>query len=585
MKTLIIALNSKFIHSSLAPWYLKASCTNQCGLVKVMEFTINDSLDSILADIYRERPDAAAFSCYIWNITHVMRLAETLKKILPDIKIILGGPEVSFDAEELLNSNPYIDYIIRGEGESNFKLILKHLIDGTIRLEDIGNLTYRKDGNVLSNSMCSLIENLDLIPSPYTDEMLASLGNKIAYFESSRGCPFSCSYCISSTIDGVRYLSMDRVKEELIKLVNAGVKMVKFVDRTFNCNRARAKEIFKFIIDKLPHGGFHFEAAADLFDDEIIDILSKAPPGLIQLEIGVQTTNTETHEAVGRKTSLDKVFGFVRKLKELGNIHLHLDLIAGLPLEDYSSFKKSFNDVYGLKPHQLQLGFLKMLKGSRVREEASIYQYRFREYPPYEVLCNKYISFDELLELKGVEEILERYFNSGRFTFSLEFMIKDFFASPFDFYYDFYLYNMNIGYLDRSISSRECYTVLYEYLKTIVPADKMKILNELLKFDFLVSDKSNNLPEGVERLVCRDFNESCFSFLKNEDNIKCYLPGYEGVPAKQIFKQVHFEVFSYNVIEITYCNINTQEQETAILFNYKNRDKVTGLFEHKKVRI
>jgi radical SAM superfamily enzyme YgiQ (UPF0313 family) len=419
MKTIIAALNSKYIHSALAPWYLKEYCGSSFGEIKVMEFTINNNIDQILSGIYSECPDVAAFSCYIWNISLVLKIAHDLKKVSPHTVVVLGGPEVSFDAEELLNQNPFVDYIVEGEGERAFKKLLQDIckVNGLNERPGKKSAVYRDE---------SLIYELDELPSPFSDEMLNALGDRIAYFESSRGCPFSCSYCLSSTFIGVRYFSMNRVRRELIKLIDRGISQVKFVDRTFNCNKNRAMEIFEFIIRNGGNTRFHFEAAADLFDEEMIDLLSYAPRGMIQFEIGVQTTCGRALSAVDRRTDLNKVFRNINKLRELKNIHLHLDLIAGLPFEDYSAFKNSFNDVYALEPHQLQLGFLKMLKGSKIRKEKELYLYRFREYPPYEFLSNKYLPYNDVIDIKGVEEVLERYYNSQKFKYSLVYIITYF---------------------------------------------------------------------------------------------------------------------------------------------------------------
>lgn len=613
MKTVIVALNSKFIHSSLAPWYLKAGCGDECGDIKVLDYTINDDIDKVFSAIYKAKADNVAFSCYIWNISIVLKLVENLKKVSPELNIILGGPEVSFNANELMASNSSIDCIISGEGEIAFKLLLKFYYRQNTDLRSIKGITFRKDGKIVSNKPSMLIGVLDSIQTPYSEEMLASLGNKIVYYESSRGCPFSCSYCISSTIEGIRYFSMERVKKDLIKLINSGVRQVKFVDRTFNCNRERAKEIFRFIIElaektlecnietcidglsgpspiancllpapKAPN--FHFEAAADLFDDEMIGILSGAPEGLIQFEVGVQTTNLNTLELVNRKTSLEKVFHYIKCIKDLGNIHLHLDLIAGLPGESYDSFKKSFDDVYNLRPNQLQLGFLKMLKGSRVRNEADIHQYLFREYPPYEILNNKYISFDELLVLKGIEELVERYFNSGRFLNSLEFIIGKFFVSPIKFYSEFLFFYSQKGYLGSSLSSRYLYDALFEFVKTVVPVKEQAVINGLLKLDYLSTDNSNNLPSNIDRTVEKGFNELCFDFLKDENNISIYLPEYKNIPSKQIHKRVHFEIFNFDIIHAIKDG-SFKEDRTVLMFNYDKRSRVTGLYEYQKVGI
>jgi radical SAM superfamily enzyme YgiQ (UPF0313 family) len=582
MKTIIVAVNSKYIHSSLAPWYLKASCKNNCGTIKVMEFTINDDPESVLSRIYAEGCDVAAFSCYIWNIIFVLRVAENLKKVLPAIKIVLGGPEVSYDSEQVLKLHPFVDFVISGEGESAFNALLRFLNGRDQQLSGIKGLSFREDGRIIVSNSFPLENNLDLIPSPYDEEMLFCVGNRIVYFESSRGCPFSCSYCISSTFEGVRYFSMDRVKADLRFLLTAGVRLVKFVDRTFNCNRERAKAIFKFIIDNAGNTVFHFEVAADLFDEETIEILSMAPKGLIQLEIGIQSTNEASLEAVKRKTNINKVLYYVKRLKELGNIHVHVDLIAGLPSEDYSSFRNSFNDVYNLYPHQLQLGFLKMLKGSAIREECLKYGYKYREYPPYEVLGNEFLSFGEIVKLKRIEEVLERYYNSARFKKSLKYIINGFFASPFDFFEELSFFYLNEGCFERSISSRELYTILIKFIGESNKKIDLTILKELLKFDFLVSDNTNNLPLGIERTYKDSFKTKCFEFLKSEDNIAKFLPQFCGEPPKKVYNRVHFELFTYDIAE----NDETPpKKDTVILFNYSEKDRVTGHYSFIKIQL
>ncbi|MCX7709952.1 MAG: B12-binding domain-containing radical SAM protein [Clostridia bacterium] len=586
MKTLIVAINSKFIHTSLAAWYLKSSCGDGCGEVSIAEYTINDSLDTVFADIYRAKADVVAFSCYIWNISHVHLICENLKKVQPGITIILGGPEVSFDGGKILEEHPSIDFILSGEGEEVFPCLLSHLKSGSKDWDKINGLAFRSGQSVIYNEGFNLIEDLGRIPSPYTEEVLSGLSNKIIYYESSRGCPFFCSYCISSTFKGVRYFSMDRVRSDLLKLIHQGVKQIKFVDRTFNCNKQRAMEIFDFIIELALqrkaagedlNTNFHFEAAADLFDEEVFEVLSKAPRGLIQFEIGIQTTNLQTLELIHRKTDLKKLFYNVERLKSLGNIHLHLDLIAGLPAEDYHSFIRSFNEVYRLKPDQLQLGFLKMLKGSSIRVDAEKYGYGYRSYPPYEVFYNDFISFDELLELKGIEEVLDRYYNSGRFVQSIGYLIQNMFSSPFDFYKAFFSFFKTMGYLDSRFSSRQLYSILIDFLNERVGKDKaVPLIKELLKLDYLSSDNSNNLPDGIERNLAAGFKEMCFEFLKSEENIKKYLPDFCGMPAKQIFKQVHFEIFRYDVLQ----EKNSKEQKDRILlFDYSNRDRVTERYQ------
>jgi len=588
MKTVLVALNSKYIHSSLAPWYLKAACGDGCGEIIVLEHTINDDLENVLSEVYCLKPDIAAFSCYIWNIGKVLHISENLKKVLPSVKIVFGGPEVSFDAVKIMAENPFIDYIITGEGEISFKSLLTAIKDlkaepDKTLLSSIEGLVYRSCGDILSSNSYTVIKDLDSLPSPYADEMLSSTSGKVVYFESSRGCPFSCSYCLSSTFDGVRYFSLDRVKNELLKFIKAGFKLVKFVDRTFNCNKTRAKEIFKYVIEHGENTLFHFEAAADLFDDEMIEILSKVPSGRIQLEVGIQSTNMQTLAEVNRISNLDRVFNNILRLRQHGNIHLHLDLIAGLPYEGFCSFKTSFNEVYALKPHNLQLGFLKMLKGSKIRREAHKYSYKFRNYPPYEVLSNSFIDFEEIIILKGIEEILERYYNSGRFIRTLEYVIGRYFDSAFDFYNSLYEYCKNRGWLNNQLSSRQLYSIFLDYIRTTGAANEYGLISDLLKLDFLASDRSNNLPEGISRELPGNFKEWCFDFLKNEENIKKYLPLFAGQPAKQIYKHVHFEHFSYDITDIKEGQ-PILKKDIIVLFDYTFRDKVTGLFNYQKLQ-
>lgn len=593
MKTVIVALNSKYIHGSLAPWYLKYACGDDCGQVKVLEYNINDNIEWILTKIVAEKPDVAAFSCYIWNIEIIFKIISNIKKVLPNVKIVLGGPEVSYTPEEIMKSNSYIDFIICGEGEDSFKKLLsvlnvklrgdlkyqeypKHLrnIDYRVNsdyeenieeanIRDIDGLCYREGGKIHYNGKYCIIKDLGALPSPYTNEMLSLMGsNKIIYYEASRGCPFSCSYCISSTFEGVRYFPMERVKSDLLKLINAGVKQVKFVDRTFNCNNRRAKEIIRYVIENSKKTNFHFEAAGDLFDDELIRLLLRAPEGIIQLEIGVQSINTQTHSEIRRKTDINKLFDNVRKLRSKDNIHIHLDLIAGLPFEDYSSFKQSFDAVYSLEPHYFQLGFLKLLKGSYIRTEEQVkkHQYEFREYPPYEVLCNKYISFSEIAELKGIEEVLERYYNSGRFENTLRFIINCFYSSPFEFYKELYLYNLEHGYLDKSISARDQYTVFVEFVEYL--ADKLSlkesvgeslknVINDLLKFDFMLTNNTGKLPERINRVTVPGFKDWCRDFLKDESHVRQYLPDFVEMSPGQILNKVKFEIFDYDVAALS----------------------------------
>ena len=635
MKTAIITLNSKYIHSSLAPWYLKYAFENYCkdiSDIDVLEYTINNDVEWILTKIYSHKPDIAAFSCYIWNINQILKIAENLKKVMPNITIILGGPEVSYTPEDIMRENEFVDFIICGEGEESFKNLLSELnsnfnkrkINNKInnkvnnkvnskanndvnklhelsKWDEIKGLCYRESLSGIYDGIYNQVTDLGIIQSPYTDEMLMSLGNnKIIYYEASRGCPFSCSYCISSTFDGVRYFPMQRVKNEILMLIKKEVKQVKFVDRTFNCNKERAKEIIKFVISNSKKTNFHFEAAGDLFDEEMIKILSDAPEGIIQFEIGIQTTNIKTLSEINRKTDINKVFDNIKKLKLKNNIHIHLDLIAGLPYEDYQSFKQSFDDVYGLEPHKLQLGFLKMLKGSLIRAQSEKHEYKFRQYPPYEILYNKYISFSEISELKGIEEVFERYYNSGRFINTLRFIIKNFYNSPFQFYKELHLYNLKHGYLDKPISAREQYTVILNFFKYIIgnlnledakKSSLKNIINDTLKLDYLSTNNTGNLPEGINRVIESGFKDKCLNFLKDSINIMEYLPEFKGISGNQILKKIRFETFYYDVLSLQNSSLNAYntyneeinkklQKDIVILFDYTSQHKVTGVYRY-----
>lgn len=577
-------MNSKYIHASPSPWFLKACCGPECGEVGVAEYTINDDPGAVLSQIYGEKPDVAAFSCYIWNIGLVLQLVTDLKKVLPQLKIILGGPEVSFDAPEILETHPEIDYVITGEGERAFARLAAVLNgNGASGPEEIGGLCLRYSGGMRLNAAIP-VDDLDALPSPYTPEMLRTVGNRIVYYESSRGCPFSCSYCISSTFSGVRYFSMDRVKRELTLLFDSGIRQVKFTDRTFNCSKARAMEIFGHIAGLYgrsralsgaePDINFHFEAAADLFDDEMLDLLASVPPGLIQLEIGLQTMNEKTLDAVSRRTDLTRLCNNVRRLRAAGNVHLHLDLIAGLPFEDFASFRESFDAVYGLRPHQLQLGFLKLLKGTRIRREASLHGYGFSDRPPYEVFFSKYLSFDELLDLKGVEGLLDRYYNSGRFAYTLGFMLEHP-GSAFDFFLAFHRFNRTQGRTRLPAALKDLYGLLAEFAAsaTGIDADALK---EFMRLDYFGTDSSGSLPRELYRPVADDFRDRCFTFLRNGSNVGSCIPAMTGLPAKEIYKKVHFELFSLDFS--SGAPRYDKNARTVLLFDYTSRNRVTGAY-------
>ena len=392
MKILLTTLNSKFIHTNLAIRYLKHFVKDVNDIeVDIREYTINNELDYILKDINKNSYDVILFSTYIWNVNDIVKLCHNLKKINPNVKIALGGPEVTYDSENSMNTHDFVDYILYGEGELVFKDFVKYL-KGEINIEEVKGLVYRENGKVIKNKPMELLQNLDLIPSPYENIDKSEYENRIVYYETSRGCPFNCQYCLSSTIQGLRYFSIDRVKKDLKALIDARVSQIKFIDRTFNANKKFAMEIMQFLMENdNDYTTYHFEVTAHLLTDDMLDFLSKCKEGLFQFEIGVQSTNDKVLEAVGRRDDFKKLSYVVQKIATFRNIHQHLDLIAGLPYEDYKSFEKSFNDVFNLGIEHLQLGFLKMIKGTGVRNEADKHEYRYKDYPPYEILYNKYI--------------------------------------------------------------------------------------------------------------------------------------------------------------------------------------------------
>jgi len=572
MKILLVGINSKYIHTCLAVWYLKASLKN-CTDSSIREFSINDHKDDILSGIYMEKPDILAFSCYIWNFELVRSILKEIKKLLPECKIILGGPEVSYTAVEILQENEAADFILCGEGEEAFPVLINSLITYTQEYKKLSGIAYRENGQVIYREGFNLVPQLDSLASPYTDEHLSSTKNRIIYYESSRGCPFSCSYCISSTFKGVRFFSLDRVKCDLERLISCKPKLIKFVDRTFNCNRKRAKEIIEYIISLKCNTVFHFETAADLFDQELLELLGRAPKGRIQLEIGLQTTNLQTLNEIERITDLDRLKENVGKILENENIHVHLDLIAGLPYEDIKSFKKSFNDVYAMRPHQLQLGFLKMLKGSKIRMEAQKHGYKFRDYSPYEILENNYISYMDILCLKDMEEVFERYFNTGRFSKSLE-MLEPLYSGDFyELFRELAVYCRKNRYLDRPVSYRENISVLFDFVKSyFFEKIDLEKFRQAMVFDFLSSDSSCAIPEIIKAQQDLLSGNLTHELLKSEDFVKEYLPDAIGISAKNILKRVFF----VSLHKLT-------GPGKILMFDYQRKDPVHGKYSSTAV--
>ena len=539
MKILLAACNAKYIHSNLAVYDLKAYSSDYDKEVLLREYTINQPKDEILKDIYGSGADVVCFSCYIWNISFVRELIRDLAKILPETAFWAGGPEVSYDAEKFLTEMPVMTGVLVGEGEKTFHDLLEYYIDGKGSLGEIRGIAYR-DGEEIRHNGWRELMNLSEIPFVY--QHLEEFENRIIYYESSRGCPFSCSYCLSSIDKKLRFRDLELVKKELQFFLDYKVPQVKFVDRTFNCKHEHAMAIWKYILEH-DNGvtNFHFEVSADLLRDEEMDLMAKMRPGLIQLEIGVQSTNPETIRAIHRHMDLDKLKRCVDRVHSFRNIHQHLDLIAGLPYEDYDTFHRSFNDVYQMKPDQLQLGFLKVLKGSLMQGEAEKYGIVHKEKEPYEVLSTNWLPYGDVLKLKAVESMVEVYYNSGQFQHTLEYLVplaKD----AFTFYESLGAFYENKGYSEISHSRMRRYEILLEYLQEETDVSVEKASQKML-YDLYLREKLKKRP----------------SFAPDQKVYETAIWDYR--KTNHIPKTAHIEVF---------------EDGRAVLFDYERRDPLSN---------
>ena len=543
MKVLLTAINAKYIHSNPAIYSLRRYALEKrpewersLGMV---EFTINQNLDEILAEIFRQQPDVVAFSCYIWNIQMVESLCRELPKVLPNVEIWLGGPEVSFDGENRLEGWSTVKGIMAGEGEATFYELMEAYMDKKEMVSIPGTVVRAEDGQIIQNPVRGYL-NLDDVPFPY--ENLTGLEHRIVYYESSRGCPFGCSYCLSSVDRKVRLRSMDLVRKELQFFLDAKVPQVKFVDRTFNVDCEHTRGILEYIKEQ-DNGitNFHFEIAAELLREEELELLASLRPGLVQLEIGVQTVNPDTLGAICRKADLGQLTEIIGKLVAAGNMHIHLDLIAGLPYEDLASFKNSFDTVYAMKPEQLQLGFLKVLKGSPMHKAINVeqkYQIVYREQPPYEVLGTQWLSFSDILELKQVEELLETYYNSGQFVLSLQFL-NHFYESSYEFYHQFAEYSERMGWYGRKHNRYELYNHLRDFWQT-QGMEGQKELDVLLLHDFYLRENGKSRPVWAPDQNTPEEKERRKQFFVS-GRFRNYLPEYEAYSSAQAARMVHLE--------------------------------------------
>lgn len=563
-KVILAALNAKYIHSNLALRYLsRFQNNNQKHHVETMEFTINQRLDFIAEELFRKQPDVVLFSCYIWNVEMLRQLCPILKKIMPDCVIGFGGPEVSYESETFLRENPAVDFVMRGEGELVFTKYLEHLDAGNpATLGEIESLTYRQGDEIFSTPQMHPMD-LALLPFPYEDDF-SDVQNQIIYYESSRGCPYHCGYCLSSVENGVRFVPLDKVLPDLQKFLDKNVPQVKFIDRTFNCKKSHAMAIWKYLHEH-DNGvtNFHFEITADLIDQETIDFLKTVRKGLFQFEIGVQSTNPQTIRAINRNVDFAALSEIVQQIKDGGNIHQHLDLIAGLPYEDYDSFGRSFNDVYALHPEQLQLGFLKVLKGSMLHQKQKEFEIVYHDTAPYEVLTTHELPYADTLRLKYVEEMVETYYNSGRFLHTLAYLVP-LYESPFAFFEALSQFWIRENYHYLGVSRMGLFDVLWRFVEQNPKVDKRKLQWEM-KFDIALHEKPKKLPAWLTVTNEEQWHDKVFVFYGNPALWQKCLPHYKS--NKEAIRQTHLEVFG-------------DEKQKAVLFDYGKRD-LLGNAEYK----
>lgn len=543
LKILLAACNAKYIHSNLAVYNLKSCSGEYSPNVVIKEYTINQIQDDILKDIYLEQPDVICFSCYIWNISFVKELVPDLKKILPHVDFWAGGPEVSYDAVEFLKKNPAFFGVMVGEGEETFHELAGYYIERKPEnLKEIRGVAFHDETKVPDIVHTGWRELMDLSKVPFAYSNLTEFKNRIIYYESSRGCPFSCSYCLSSIDKKLRFRDIELVKKELQFFIDNKVPQVKFVDRTFNCKHDHAMAIWRYITEH-DNGitNFHFEISADLLREEELALMKTMRPGLIQLEIGVQSTNPQTIKAIRRTMDFEKLKGIVEQIHSFGNIHQHLDLIAGLPYEGYDSFHKSFCDVYALRPEQFQLGFLKVLKGSHMMEMTGEYQILYKDREPYEVLSTAWLTYGEILGLKMVESMVEVYYNSGQFKHTLVFL-EQYFEDPFRMYEALGRFYEKKGYSEISHSRMRRYEILMEFAgeQKEIP---LEVLSDVMLLDLYLRENLKSRP----------------SFASDQKPYERLIWDYR--KAEKIPKTAHIEVF---------------RDGKTILFDYTDRDPLTN---------
>ena len=555
MKIFLTAINAKYIHSNLAVYSLRAYAKDYQDQIVIGEYTINNRVDYILEQIYKAKPDVLCFSCYIWNMDYVEELITEYHKLCPEVPIWVGGPEVSYEVETFLAEHPQVTGVMIGEGERTFKQLCKYYVNRAGSLEEIRGIAFR-DQDSGKTVFTPAQEPMNMSDIPFCYDHIENFENRIIYYESSRGCPFNCSYCLSSIDKKLRFRDIELVKKELAFFIEKKVPQVKFVDRTFNCRHDHAMEIWRFVKEH-DNGitNFHFEISADLLNEEELALIHDMRPGLIQLEIGVQSTNETTIREIHRTMKLELLKDIVRKIQSGENIHEHLDLIAGLPYEDYATFAKSFDEIYALKPNQLQLGFLKVLKGSYMYEHAAEYEIVYHEKTPYEVMKTKWLSFDDVLKIKQVEEMLEVYYNSGQFEITMKVM-EPLFESAFAMFQEFGAFYEEKGYFGMSHSRIRRAEILLEFMRERKSEDTvLQMLEESLTFDLYYRENCKSRPFWAPSPA--EFKEQTRYYCKN------------GVKS-------HVEPFHYRFPEKSKKALNEiptrLKQPVYMLFDYENRD-------------
>lgn len=575
MKTVVTTLNAKYIHTCLALRCLKAYAEPEFP-IEMVEYTIKDPAMNIVADLHQRKPDVIGFSCYIWNIQETIQVIEMLKKVMPSVKIVLGGPEVSYDTREWMERLHAVDFIVVGEGEETFKHLLEEM-NTTAKYHLVFGLAYRKGDDIVINPPRPKLP-LNELPSPYRfSEDVASLSKRVTYFETSRGCPYSCQFCLSSIEVGVRYFDLERVKADLLYLINSGAKLIKFVDRTFNIRRDYALEVFRFLIDNHQGCVFQFEITADIMRPEVLAFLNEhAPKGIFRFEIGVQSTNDLTNELVQRRQNFEKLKRTVTMVKEGGKIDQHLDLIAGLPEEDYQSFRKTFNDVFAMHPEELQLGFLKMLRGTGLRLRAEDHNYLFMDQAPYEILGNNVLSFDEIVRIKRVEDVLEKYWNAHRMDTTILYLVEYEFDSPFDFFQSFGDYWDEKGWARIGHQLEDLFIRLFAFLEDR-RTDNLPIIKGLMMYDYFRGHKHKPRKTWWPFSLTKEKQSSLIKRLAATPEVFSEALARHQLSEKELHKHTMLEVIPFSLADWLKRGVIVKE-DTLLLALYQPKGEGTEVF-------